>query len=221
MKNFIYKITKRFKEKNFTFNVKVKSVARILYFKSMFNKISKIEEEIVECGIGKSRTFQILAILLQLSGRDSKLYGFDSFEGFPEPTKEDASVRKPKAGEWKKINEKQVIKTLKSVDIQDQFINSHIKLVKGFFNDTLPKQNIKEIALLHLDVDLYGSYKTCLEQLYPKVKQGGVVMFDEYNNDIEKEQFPGAKKAIDEYLGYRKNLIKKDDITGKYYLVKE
>ena len=221
MRNIIYKITKRFRKKNFTFNIKVKSVARTLYFKKMFDTISNIDGDIVECCIGKSRTFQILAVLIQLSKEKRKLWGFDSFGGFPEPTKEDVSVRQSKKGEWKRINEKQVVETLKTIGITSQFIDSQVKITKGFFDETLPKTDVKEIALLHLDVDLYSSYKTCLEYLYPKVKRGGVVMFDEYASEEEQRDFPGAKKAIDEYLGYRKNLIKKDDITGKYYLVKE
>jgi len=91
-------------------------------------------------------------------------------------------------------------------------------LVPGYFNDTL-KTYQGQVALLHLDVDLYDSYKVCLETLYPKVATGGVILFDEYAEPTDLKNWPGAKKAIDEFLGENKKYLERDKF-GKWFYVK-
>ncbi|MDZ4285628.1 MAG: TylF/MycF/NovP-related O-methyltransferase, partial [Candidatus Sungbacteria bacterium] len=135
----------------------------------MFDKVAGIEGDIVECGVGHAHTFHILALLLQEEGTERKLWGFDSFEGFPEPSIEDASPRNPQKGEWQCMNAQDVVKFLFMLGFREKWIDSHIKIVKGFFRDTLASNTIGRIAMLHLDVDIYGSYKTCLQYLFPKV----------------------------------------------------
>ncbi len=194
---------------------------RHIYMTRMFDKITGIEGDIVECGVGKMHTFQILASLLQEEGSSRKLWGFDSFGGFPEPSVEDTSPRNPQKGEWKYIEAEDVEKFLLILGFGRQWISSHIKIIKGFFQDTLPISGVSKIAFLHLDVDLYNSYKTCLQYLFPKVVQGGVILFDEYSNKTENFKFPGAKKAIDEYFNGTKYKLSRDRLSGKYFMVKK
>ena len=77
---------------------------------------------------------------------------------------------------------------------------------------------LKKIALLHLDVDLYDSYKVTLERLLPCVTKGGVVLFDEYI--INKEKSPGSVKAIAEFSGDFKNEIQYNNEANGYYIIK-
>jgi hypothetical protein len=70
-----------------------------------------------------------------------------------------------------------------------------VRLVKDFFDKTLSSYEGR-IALLHLDGDLYESYKVSLEALYDKVVSGGIIMFDEYADP----RWLGARKAIDEFF---------------------
>jgi len=73
----------------------------------------------------------------------------------------------------------------------------NVILVKGFFQDTLQIQenidNIGKIAVLRLDGDWYESTKICLEKLYDKVIDGGIIIIDDYGH------FIGAKMATDEF----------------------
>jgi hypothetical protein len=56
----------------------------------------------VECGIGYGRTLQIITSLLLLKDKSRVVFGFDIFEGFPEPAKEDLTGKiYPKKGAWK------------------------------------------------------------------------------------------------------------------------
>lgn len=93
---------------------------------------------------------------------------------------------------------------------------TRIHLVKGWFSDTLPVTDTGEIALLHLDCDLYQSVKFCLETLYDKVVEGGCIVIDDYG------YWSGCKKAVDEFIHNRDLKVKiiKVDSQGVYYFKK-
>lgn len=183
-----------------------KTLRQVIYFYEMTKKIEgKGDGVFVECGIGYGGTFLILAMLAKDLGKD--IWGFDSFQGFPEPTTEDTSPRNPKKGEWNVVTKGQIMETLKRRGC------GFAKLVSGFFDSTLRVTDTGPIALLHLDVDLYQSYRTCLEELYPRMIKGGIILFDEY----EDENFPGGKKAIDEFCK-KKNLFVQS-YMGKHYCI--
>lgn len=196
-------------------------IARLLYFKRMLEMVKGISGDIVECGVGRGEGLLMFAFLVKDEIKGKKLWGFDSFEGFPEPSEQDKSIRNLKKGELADTSIYDVLNLLINSGLDKEFVRSQITLVKGFFNESLTKYTGSSIALLHLDVDIYDSYLTTLKELYPKVEQGGVVLFDEYMATDEHLHFPGAQKAINEYFGDNKSLISRDKITGKYYLIKK
>ena len=146
---------------------------RFLYQKRVMDMIRDVDGDIVECGVGAGQTLLYWAILSYDEGRNRRIWGFDSFEGFPEPTVEDTSPRNPKKGEWTVGSVPSVVNLLRESGLDAEWIRSRVTLVKGFFEDSLPKYTGSQIALLHIDADLYHSYKTSLELLYPKVAGGG------------------------------------------------
>lgn len=190
------------------------------YFQDKFNRIKHLDGDVVECGVGFGHTLLLLLHQTYVEGRKRTLWAFDSFEGFPEPSPEDKSDRNPKKGEWKVITQ---------ADLDDIFFRrcgmpsearKLLKITKGYFNDTLPTSPVEKIALLHLDVDLYDSYKVCLDNLWGKVQVGGIVLFDEYKQKDTQKVFPGAARAIDEFFSDKKQNIQYDAEFDKYYLVK-
>lgn len=185
LKKLGYKLVK----KN-TKQIDVRQIKNIAYISRMLDKVKGIEGDIVECGVGQCRTFLYFNALNTDSTRF--IYGFDSFKGFPEPTEHDTSDRKPKKGEWSGFTPHDAMDTLKCAGIASP----------------------ATIALLHLDVDLYASYKACLERLAPNVVKGGIIMFDEYKSS----KWPGATKAIDEFFGEKVKDFQYDE-AGKYYYV--
>jgi hypothetical protein len=70
---------------------------------------------------------------------------------------------------------------------------------------------------LHLDVNIYQSYKDCLEYFEPKVAIGGVVAFDEY----EKSTWVGATRAIEEYYGGPPPGIRQGEHARRRFVVKQ
>ena len=94
--------------------------------------------------------------------------------------------------------------------------------------DTLPHSyHGGDIAILHIDLDLYSAYKTTLNSLYSKVIKGGVILFDEYKSPIQYKNFPGASIAVDEFFeqqGINPNIEMgrfPDKTTQKFFMVKQ
>ena len=97
------------------------------------------------------------------------------------------------------------------------------KFFEGYFENTFNKEyeNINKISLLHLDCDLYSSTKISLETWFNKVEKNGIIVFDEYKSEIDLNDFPGASKAIDNFLREDKKDIMICPITKKFYFIKK
>jgi hypothetical protein len=195
-------------------------------FSNFFDLIEHIEGDIVECGIGRSRSLSILCSLLAGTDSGRKLIAYDSFAGFPAPTSEDASDRNPQKGEWSASPSGKYAYTedfcrfvLKNAEIPLEKVN--LTLVRGFFAETLPFNPSTQIALLNIDGDLYQSYKACLENLFHKVAGGGIIIFDDFQEEKEFNQsFPGARLAVKEFLGNREYAAIKQNKYGVFYYQK-
>ena len=205
------------------------NIGNVVYWLKFFEMIEKIPGDIVECGVGRGRSLIIISALNQLFEKDEggnrHIYGYDSFEdGFPEPTLEDASSRNPRKGEWshspsgKYQYTKDFIK--KVLSLSEVSIES-LTLTKGFFDQTLKEHPKKPIALLHLDGDLYQSYKIPLEILFNQVSSGGIIVFDDFLDKQEKgEPFPGARLAVKEFLKDEFEKLNTSVVGTNYYIKK-
>ncbi len=191
------------------------SARRMLYFYEHIRGIQQVEGAIVECGVGWGHSLLALAIALRALGQDRSIFGFDSFDGFPDPSPEDLPG-KARRGHYK-TNQESVIEFLINSGLPPKYISSHVSLVPGFFSDSLHKKDTGIIAFLHLDVDIYTSYKETLEFFYPRVSKGGIIAFDEYQSTTK---YPGARKAIDEFFLGRREKICRSPMVDRFYTVK-
>ena len=202
------------------------SIGHVAYWSKFLDKISEVDGDIVECGIGRGRSLIIISSLNSLLKSNRTIYAYDSFEGFPEPTEEDNSFRNPKKGEWSKSPSgkyeyskefMESVLTEAGVKPDENLIN----LKKGFFSDSLKEHPEKPIALLHVDGDLYQSYMDVLTNLYNRVAKGGIIVFDDFLFEKNGEdKFPGARLAVEEFLGDKVKDLKVS-IRGTAYLIKD
>ena len=148
--------------------------------------------DFVELGCYKGETSLLLARLLKSHGADKKLWLYDSFAGLPEKTAEDAST----AGEQFKAGELLVSKR----EVVEKFKRSGLPfpiIKKAFFEDLDPSADLPTaIAFAFCDGDLYGSSKTSLRLVLPKLSKDGVIIVHDYNNP----ELPGSSRAVDEFL---------------------
>lgn len=196
------------------------SLARLIYFGRMFDRIREAPGDLVECGVSIGTGILNWSLLTELSGTPRRIVGFDSFDGFPPSTEQDrmkSGAFQTGQGDYRS-SPALVLKVLEEGRVSPGFVREHVELVRGFFEATLPSYQ-GEIALLHLDCDLYESYLTCLGALYTKVRPGGLILFDEY----EDLTFPGAKPAIDEFFADKPEEPVRYEDYGyvKYHVVKQ
>jgi predicted O-methyltransferase YrrM len=162
-----------------------------------------LDGDVIECGVYRGGSLFRLSRALKDNSAHKTIYACDSFEGFPEDRVGlfDRTLFRP----LRKLRAKfRVAHDVPArIDRFAEYYDVPIKIVKGFFAETLPQLDVGKFCFIHLDVDIYESYKECLEQLYPRLAPGGVVVFDEYNSS----KWPGAKKAVDEFFAERSETI--------------
>lgn len=72
-------------------------------------------------------------------------------------------------------------------------LDDQVKLLPGWFSETLPHAPIGAIAVLRLDGDMYESTIVALESLYSKVSPGGFVIVDDFG------ALPNCRRAVEDY----------------------
>ncbi|MDA7604039.1 TylF/MycF family methyltransferase [Candidatus Pelagibacter sp.] len=217
---------KKIQDINFSLQTSEK---KIILLSDLLNK-SCDEGVIVECGVGNGFS---LTVISKLSKK--KIYAFDSFSGFPHKVSENdksdndtqdlLQVLKHSKFHYKLMTVDLVKKNMLNNKISEEDIEKQIVFKKGYFPESFQGFNEK-ISFLHLDVDLYDSYKECLKFFFPKMAKGGIITFDEYidrslNNEQKKQKgynWYGAKVAIDEFVKI-KNLNLLEHTTGYKYIV--
>ena len=164
----------------------------------VLRELPEVRGSVIECGVYRGATLLGMAHILNDRGARTKIYGLDSFEGFPEPDPKDArddGQMHPDvhAGFLGDTSYEALLERIRLIGWDDR-----IQLLKGFFEDTLPQLSGERFSLAHLDCDLYTSYRTCLDFIYPRMLKGGVIVLDDYR--LPANVYPGADRAVDEFF---------------------
>lgn len=119
------------------------------------------------------------------------LWIYDSFAGLPEKTTEDASGagRNFQKGELA-VTKREVVDKIRRAGLHNVIIK------KAWFDDLEDRDLPEKIAFAFLDGDLYGSIKTSLRLVIPRLEQQGIIIVHDYNNP----ELPGSSRAVDEFL---------------------
>jgi len=194
-------------ENNYFLTAPVNRISKFATHLDLFRRVSGLAGDIVECGVFKGVSLcQFIKFRALFENPFSKrIIAFDTFGEFPEALYELDKNRREQfiqeAGS-KSIGREELISILKELNLYQ-----NLELIEGDIRKTLPEYRSKnpqlKISLLHVDVDLYESTKTCLEEFYPLMVKGGIVILDDYG------AFAGANKAIDECFAQNDVKIKK------------
>jgi hypothetical protein len=178
-----------------------------------------IDGAIVECGVATAGSLSLITHASRRSRDDRSIIAVDSYEGFPKLSEHDADWFDPDTMKlhYKRFDVPFVKENLTRSGLTDDEVAS-ITFVKGWIPDVLSGVE-GPISMLHLDVDLYNPYADSLRILWPQVRAGGWVLFDEYDQGRDTEKWPGAKRAIDEFLE-RESLTIERHWSGFTHVVK-
>jgi hypothetical protein len=194
------------KLENFPKYVRRQHLKRFLALYEIFKMILPIKGSIVECGVFRGFGFMSwckLSTILEPENLTRRVYGFDSFAGFPSVDDRDANVvALPRQGELA-ANSKDELEALIGEYDRDRFLGHIDKahLIGGDACETMPRF-VQEhphlvVSLLFLDFDLYEPTKVALEQFVPRMPKGAIIAFDELDNPI----WPGETQALLDTLG--------------------
>ncbi len=177
----------------------LKDLSRLQQLYELARRVDRegIEGDFVECGVYRGGSAMILADAMRRSSVPRHLWLFDSFTGLPRPSTMDGPRASALEGRLT-CSAGDVTDAVGAVGIDAK----RVHVVAGWFSDTLPPAAIKEIALVHVDSDWYDSVKLCLEQLYPALSPGGVILLDDYHD------WPGCRAAYEEFVAQHAGAVR-------------
>jgi O-methyltransferase len=149
--------------------------------------------DFAECGIWRGGVVALLrAVLVAYGITDRTVWGADSFEGLPVP---DTDRYPADDGyDWSAVAMLKVeLAQVESNLARYGLLDNQVRLLPGWFEDTLPSAPIASLAVLRIDGDLYQSTMDVLRALEPKVSAGGFVIVDDYHG------WEPCRRAVDDY----------------------
>lgn len=180
--------------------------------------------DIIEMGVcgggGLFSIYHSLQILENCSSAYRRIYGFDTFDGFPKTSlsDKDPDTYGEKAFSFEKDKEIIDIFNIHNANNNDKLRN-RVNLVKGDIFETVPQFLEKNkhiiVAMLYLDLDIYKPTKFALEQIIPRMPKGSIIAFDELNHP----NWPGETLALLETLNIRDVEIKNIANSTVNYLI--
>jgi hypothetical protein len=177
---------------------------RFLAMYELFKLVLPVKGSIVECGVFRgfgTMTWAKLSAILEPENLTRRIYGFDTFSGFPTIALEDRAVDMPMVGDLSSSSEEELLRLIEQYDA-DRYLGHipKVALVKGDIALTIPEFLAENkhilVSLLFLDADLYEPTAVALEHFLPRMPKGAVVAFDELDNP----KWPGETLALLERL---------------------
>jgi hypothetical protein len=139
----------------------------------------EVPGDVLEAGVWRGGAMILAkAVIDELGETDRQVWLADSFAGLPAPDpaqfpadRHDLSVFDRLA-----VDAPTVLANMARYGLLDE----RVRLIEGFFRDTLADAPVARLAVLRLDGDYYESTIQVLEALYDRVSPGGFVIVDDF-----------------------------------------
>lgn len=173
---------------------------------------NNIDGDFIETGVWRGGASIFIKLYNDLYSLNRNVFVADSFVGLPPPDSDKYPVDEGDIHHtisYLSVSLDQVTENFKLYNALDE----SVIFLKGWFSDTLKNNdNIKNLALLRFDGDMYGSTMDVFENLYHKVDSKGVIIVDDYC-------LPNCVKAVTDFRQKYNitNEIKTVDSCGVYW----
>jgi hypothetical protein len=164
---------------------------------------------VAEFGCWRGANAVFLAKLLRIYDQHGPkvVHGFDSFQGLSGFRTED-KWNEEKAGKYKGSYE-ELLDMIELYELQDDIV-----IHEGLIEETLPlflrENESARFSFVYCDTDLFESTRVILNLLHPRLCQGGVFVFDEWN----REDYPGEGVAVNQFLDQHKKEYEVNGLLG-------
>jgi O-methyltransferase len=156
----------------------------------------RLKGDFVECGAFKGHSAYIISKIISKKEFDGRFHIFDSFEGgLSKKVEKDKNIRV-------KLSTNDIMEEARSFSSSEIEVSycledfEFIHLYKGWIPNRFYEVENRIFSFVHIDVDLYKPTLDSLNFFFPRLVSGGIIVCDDYG----AVQFPGAKKAVDEFL---------------------
>ena len=160
-----------------------RSADRKYLLRSLLGLVSMVPGDTAECGVYKGASSYLICRAIEGTGKSHHL--FDSFSGLPQPGPTDGTY-------WSRGDLFMPEEVARRRLSPFRFAVFHIGWIPSMFSDV--DHNI--LSFVHIDVDLYEPTLASLSFFYPRMSNGGIVLFDDYGFST----CPGAKLAVDQFM---------------------
>ena len=123
---------------------------------------------VAEFGMFKGGTTMLISRFIEALGKDWKVYGFDTFDGFPPPRSPLDMYAHPDC----------VYMDLETV--QRYFQGRNVEVVPGDVVETAQRLSTEEIVLAFVDTDNYTSAAAIVDAIADRIVPNGAIVFDHF-----------------------------------------
>lgn len=154
----------------------------------LFQLTLGVEGDVAECGTYKGGSAFFMARRIIKHGLDKRLCLFDSFGGLSAPASIDGTY-------W---HEGALPSTIDDVRVAlaplgpTPFVEFYQGWIPGRFGDVADRS----FCFVHIDVDLHAPSMDSIRFFYPRMREGGVILLDDYGF----LSCPGVTKAVDQFM---------------------
>ena len=200
----------------------VDRIRKLIVRYELFKKGMSVPGDIVECGVfkgvGLMYWLKLLSIFLPASTK--KVIGFDTFGSFADsllPFEQESAQSYVDQSSFKGVDPEQILALAAKAGF-----GHRAELVAGDIQVTAPKYVAENpgfrISLLHMDFDTYHGSKVVLEQFYPLIVRGGIIVLDEY-----AVRGWGESDAVDEFFADKQVELREVEYSNKptAYIIKK
>ncbi|MHB8449155.1 MAG: TylF/MycF/NovP-related O-methyltransferase [Mycobacteriales bacterium] len=183
-------------------------VTRFVALYELFKLSLPVKGSIVDCGVfhGFSlMTWAHLSAALEPTNLTRRIYGFDTFRGFPSVGSTDRPADTGvEAGDLAGAALDELRHLIEVYD-SDRFLGHlpKVHLVEGDVTSTIPDFMNENphlvVSLLFCDLDLFEPTAVALRHFLPRMPSGAILAFDELDNPI----WPGETSAVLKEVGLR------------------
>lgn len=193
---------------NFPKYVRRQHLKRFLSMYELFKRVLPVKGSVIECGVFRGfgvMSWAKLSTILEPENLTRRIYGFDTFAGFPSVADKDRSAfARTQPGDLSASSFDELTALIGQYD-RDRFLGHipKVELIKGDIAETAPAfvetHPHLVVSLLFIDCDLFEPTAAALAAFVPRMPKGAILAFDELDNPI----WPGETRAVLESLGIR------------------
>ncbi len=152
----------------------------------------KIEGSVAEFGVYQGGTLAFISKTLRMLGSQCRIYGFDTFAGFPERR----SVLDLFSEKKYEFTDYQTVRN---------YLNPlGVELIKGDISDTFSRIKGVPLMFTFFDTDNFTPTRSALELCYQQTESGGILAFDHYYCDERWVDTVGERIAVERVLSDKK-----------------